>query len=86
MCPQRRASLIPPSGRNGSALLVGALPQSPSDGRFRVRLLSACGAAARPFGDAFYMLEREDEWESTAVNFPAPALRSNSTKAGQYFL
>lgn len=74
------------SGRNGSALLVGALPQSPSDVRFRVRLLSACGAAARPFGDAFYMLEREDEWESTAVNFPAPVQRSNSTKAGQYFL
>ena len=52
-------SFHPPIGM-APLLLVDALPQAPSDGRFRVRLLSACGAAARPVRGAFYMRKEED--------------------------
>ena len=60
MARHSHAARIPSSGRNGSALLVEALPQPPSDSRIRARLLSAYGAAARPFEDALYMRKEED--------------------------
>lgn len=71
--------------QNGSTCLLRLRPDPRQTACFRVRLLSGCGAATRPFGDAFYM-RRERCGEPTAADFPAPVRMGNTIKAGRYFL